>query len=600
MRNLKRFQQHHKVRKFSWAKGAAGVLLMALLVFAGPTPQIHAADQGTWSNDEDGGYYYTDQNGWKFSMSEKYSGACTLESVPEDMQGELNIPTKIRLDSVVRTVDLSYYFVVPKGVTKVYLPDMSQYDETDSYPYEDYLYWFSNFSEDEEGVLTVCCYEDDFYKKYLERFKFKVEYLDPATAEVIGGEAENNWSYDADKRTYCYTDENGWKYDFATKEAESYILKSIPTEAQGEITIPAEMTIEGVTRKLQSLDKESLQIPKGVTKVTFGQGIYYFSGVLFDQCSSDLVVSCYLELEKSLSEFAKGKGFKMEYQNGNVDQNNVVYYTTQQTKEDGTKGNVIAAVYTYEGSATNVAIASKVTIQGVEYNVTEIENSAFAETKVKKVTLPNTITEIDGFAFESCKSLNNVTLPKKLTRLGGGAFAGCTSLTSIEIPSGVTSLYTETFSGCTSLKKVVLSKKMQHLGDYVFYSCKKLTTITNLDQIAIIGQETFCGCSKLTSLTFGKKLSSIGSGAFYKCTSLKKVTIQSKSMEYMGSQIFYGDKKLKTVILKATNLTSKKLCSDTFKGSYKKLVVKVPAKKVNAYKKFFKNCGNKTIVVKKA
>ena len=84
---------------------------------------------------------------------------------------------------------------------------MSQYDESDSYPYEDYLYWFNNFSEGEEGVLTVCCYEDDYYKKYLERFKFKVEYLDPATAEVIGGEAEDNWSYDADTKNYCYTDD---------------------------------------------------------------------------------------------------------------------------------------------------------------------------------------------------------------------------------------------------------------------------------------------------------------------------------------------------------------------------------------------------------
>ena len=112
MKNSKKLHKIHKKSKFLWASTMAGVLVMALLVLAGPTPQIYAADKGTWSSDEDGGYCYTDQNGWKFSMDEKNSDTCVLETVPEDMQGELNIPTKIRLDSIVRKVYLSYYFVI--------------------------------------------------------------------------------------------------------------------------------------------------------------------------------------------------------------------------------------------------------------------------------------------------------------------------------------------------------------------------------------------------------------------------------------------------------------------------------------------------------
>lgn len=601
MKYSKNLQITNEAKKILGVNVLVGILSIVLFLFAGPASVLHAAEQGTWTyNEEDGRYCYVDKNGWVFEMNKKTDDSCILKSVPEDMKGELNIPSKIRLDSIVRQVDLSYYFVVPEGITKVYLPDLSPYNENDDYPYEDYLNWFEKFSEDDETVLTVYCYEGDYYKKYLECFKFKIEYLDPALAEVVGGEEEDNWSYNAKKGSYCYTDEKGWKYDMTTKEDESYILWSIPADIQGEITIPAEITIDGKIRKLHHLDNERLQIPKGVTKVVFEKGISYFSGPLFDQCSPDLVVSCYLEgTGYGISDFVRSKGFKVEYQNGYTDQNGITYYATQQTKKDGTKGALTGAVCYYDGSAENITVASQVTIQGVNYQVTLIDQGAFMDTKVKKVTLPDTITVIGSFAFENCKALNSMKLPKKLTELGANAFAGCTSLTSIQLPSGITSLYTQTFYGCTSLKKVVLSKKTQHIGDYVFCDCKKLTSITNLEQLTFIGQEAFASCKKLTSLTFGKKLSNIGAAAFYKCTSLKSVTIESKSMEYIGSMAFYGNKKLKSLTLKATNLTSKKICKDTFQGTGKKMIVKVPAKKVNAYSKFLKKCGNKTIIIKK-
>ena len=43
-------------------------------------------------------------------------------------------------------------------------------------------------------------------------------------------------------------------------------------------------------------------------------------------------------------------------------------------------------------------------------------------------------------------------------------------------------------------------------------------------------------------------------------------------------------KKLKNITIKAENLTSKKLSKNIWKDTAKKMVVKVPAKKVNTYK----------------
>lgn len=598
MKKYNELNKRHNMGKSFLVRTLTGVLFLAFCLFITPVMCIQAAEQGQWSyDDEEERYCYIDKNGWKFQMDDKTDTTCTLISVPDDWQGELNIPSKIRLDSVVREVDLSYYFVVPKGVTKVYLPDLSDYNEENDYPYESCLYWFDDFSDDDENALTVCCYEGDYYKKYLERFSFKVEYLDPATAEVIGGEAEDNWSYDADKELYFYTDEQGFQYSFDTKEAEDYVLCSIPADAQGEIAIPSEITVDGKIRKLHHLDSDTLQIPSGVTKVTFGKGIFYISGPIFDKCSPDLVVSGYLDDDmSSILAFAKSKGLKMEYLNGYTDQNGIIYYVVQPAK-----GKVTGAVYGYAGTAENITIESEVTIQGVNYPVTYIGKGAFANTKVKKVTLPDTITSIDFSAFEGCKALTSVKLSKKLTDLGHSAFAGCTKLTSIEIPSGVTYLYTSTFSDCTGLKKITLSKNLKGIGDYVFYNCKNLATINvkNLSKLESIASESFYGCKKLTSLTFGKKLKNIGAAAFYKCTALKTVTLQSTSMQYIGEMAFYGDSKLKTITIKATNLSSKKLGKNIFKGTSKKMVVKVPSKKVTSYKKLLKKYGNTTIVVKK-
>lgn len=465
MRSLRNVQQHYKIGKKSWVKEIAGILFLALLLFAGPTPQLHAETQGTWSTEE----------------------------------------------------------------------------------------------------------------------------------------GENS---------YYYTDQNGWKYAFTKKEDESCKLKSIPSETEGEISFPGTVTIEGKERKLY-IDYETVRIPKGVTKVTFSKdGTFYSAGSMFEESSPDLIVNLYLERSNGIFSFAKEKGFQMEYQNGYEDKQGVVYYTVGckekdyndlylQGKVDQLKGNKYAAVYAYVGSADTVKIASKVTIQGVKYNITDISGGVFSGKNIKKVTIPETVTGIGDEAFSFCEKLNNVKLPKKLNYLGWGVFRGCKSLTSIEIPSNVTRLYTETFGDCTNLKKVTLSKKMQSIGDYTFGNCKKLTTIKNLDQISSMGSEVFCNCKKLTSLTFGKKFSDIGMAVFYNCTNLKQVTFQSKKMNYIHSQTFYGTKRLKTVTIKATNLTSKNVASDAFMGSCKKLVVKVPAKKVKAYKKLFRKCGNKTIIVKK-
>ena len=68
-----------------------------------------------------------------------------------------------------------------------------------------------------------------------------------------------------------------------------------------------------------------------------------------------------------------------------------------------------------------------------------ISNSMFYQCdKLTKITIPNSVTSIGGYAFEGCTGLTSITIPNSVTSIGNYAFYGCRGLTSITIPNSIT------------------------------------------------------------------------------------------------------------------------------------------------------------------
>ena len=81
-------------------------------------------------------------------------------------------------------------------------------------------------------------------------------------------------------------------------------------------------------------------------------------------------------------------------------------------------------------------------------------------TDVKKIILPDTITEIVGGknvgAFRNCTSLEEIELSENLKTIGDIAFLNCYSLREIVIPASVETIGSSVFRNCTSLEKITI------------------------------------------------------------------------------------------------------------------------------------------------
>ena len=86
------------------------------------------------------------------------------------------------------------------------------------------------------------------------------------------------------------------------------------------------------------------------------------------------------------------------------------------------------------------------------------------------------------------------------------------------------------------------------------------------------------------------QVTAVSKDAFKNNKKVTQVTID-KNVKNIGKNAFYGYKNLKKVIIKTTKLTKKTVGKNAFKGIHKKATIKVPKKKLDAYKKILKNAG---------
>ncbi len=150
----------------------------------------------------------------------------------------------------------------------------------------------------------------------------------------------------------------------------------------------------------------------------------------------------------------------------------------------------------------------------------------------------------------------------------------------------------------------ITSAKTNGKGTVQLIKCVKKAKTVNIAATVNIGgvnfritsikSSAFKNNKTMTKLVIGKYVTTIGDKAFYGCTKLKNATL-GKGVKKIGKQAFYNCKAMRSFVISSSSLKSSSVGSKAFTkmgaSNYKKLVVKVPSKKLSAYKKLLKKKG---------
>ena len=170
--------------------------------------------------------------------------------------------------------------------------------------------------------------------------------------------------------------------------------------------------------------------------------------------------------------------------------------------------------------------------------------------KIRSVTIQQSVTSIGKRAFDGCSALTTLSLGEKIKTIGNYAFENCTSLTGVTIPQSVTSIGYYAFEGCTNLNPLTIKGPITSMGNYAFAGSTYLTSLTLYDDIQTIGNFAFLGSTSLKTVTLPKNLTSIGEYAFARCSELESITIP-ENVKTINPKTFADCSKLEYIILPA-------------------------------------------------
>lgn len=168
----------------------------------------------------------------------------------------------------------------------------------------------------------------------------------------------------------------------------------------------------------------------------------------------------------------------------------------------------------------------------------------FANSGLKSITIPSTVTRMSGYCFLGCQDLKTATVAGTNLELGYQTFRDCTSLEKVTIKKGVVKMSQDVFGNCTALTDVQLGADLTWIGCDAFHDCTALKEISIPDKVTELQGFTsscvFEGCTSLEKVTFGVGLTKLGGKIFLNCTSLKDVYFCGDAPDFVGNETFAG------------------------------------------------------------
>lgn len=169
-----------------------------------------------------------------------------------------------------------------------------------------------------------------------------------------------------------------------------------------------------------------------------------------------------------------------------------------------------------------------------------VPQRCFAESNINSVIIPDNVTKIEQYAFESCRSLTSISIGNGVTKIEENAFG--------RLANPKMNVYiTDIASWCKISFVTSSSNPIRNKGN-LYLNGVLVTNLVIPNNVTSIGKYAFCNCSNLTSVTIGNSVTSIGKHAFSYCWSLTSVMIPDSVID-IGAYAFYDCDSLKSVVI---------------------------------------------------
>lgn len=256
-----------------------------------------------------------------------------------------------------------------------------------------------------------------------------------------------------------------------------------------------------------------------------------------------------------------------------------------------------------------------------------------SEIRTPKIVVPNTVKEIEDYAFLSCIYIKELVLNEGLERIGEEALFNCSWLTELTIPASVqeigyraltllqacekiqvaegnktfevksdgvnegkllinkvkNSLHTCLYKGT---KDVTVPEGIKIIEPYAFLSCRWTAAVKLPSSVDSIGQTAFSDM-RISEIEIPEKVRVIPKYSISDCKKLTKITL-GKNVTLVEDQAFSGNDMMETkggtlqilaVTPPAVGKDSDGKVYDMGKDFYKKVTLEVPAEARAAYQK---------------